>query len=315
MLKDACRTILRSSMGVKENESVVIVTDNVLFDIGKLFFDAAQEYCSEPVLIIMRERASHGEEPPENVALAMEDADVLLLPTIKSLSHTQARKNACITGARVASMPHITKDMLMRLSDADVDTMEKDGRRWSKALTEASDVHITTDLGTDLSFSIKGRKGEYDSGLYTKKGAFGNIPAGEAFIAPVEGTANGTLIIDASMASVGKLDEPLRIIVKDGMATGIEGKSEAGKLEEVLRPYGDSARNIAELGIGTNASAIITGATLEDEKTKGTIHIALGDNATFGGTVSSPSHLDGIITRPTLYLDGKKVIDKGNWIL
>ncbi len=57
---------------------------------------------------------------------------------------------------------------------------------------------------------------------------------------------------------------------------------------------------LAELGIGTNDRARVTGVILEDEKIYGTVHIALGSNDTFGGTVAAGIHVDGIITRPRL---------------
>lgn len=315
MLDKACRAILTSSMGVRSDETVLIVTDNVLEGLGRQFFDIAHEYCKEAVLAVMRERASHGEEPPPLVAAAMAGADVVLLVTHKSLSHTKARKDACARGARIASMPKITPDILSRVSEADFDQIDKDCRVWCDMLTSAKKVRVVTDLGTDVSFSIDGRKGDPDTGIYRKSGDFGNIPSGEAYIAPVEGTANGTIVIDASMATVGLLEEPIRITVSDGIAVGIGGGNGARKLEESLSPFGDDARNIAEFAIGLNASAIITGNTLEDEKVKHTIHFALGDNSTFGGTVISDSHLDGILRNPTIYLDDKMVMDKGKWYL
>jgi len=42
----------------------------------------------------MAERASHAAEPPRTVAEAMVAADVVLAPTVQSLSHTAARKRA-----------------------------------------------------------------------------------------------------------------------------------------------------------------------------------------------------------------------------
>jgi len=79
--------------------------------------------------------------------------------------------------------------------------------------------------------------------------------------------------------------------------------------------HGQAGRNIAELGIGTNDQAKITGLILEDEKVMGTVHIALGDNMSMGGTVSVQSHLDGLIKKPTVYLDGRVIMEKGNLLI
>jgi len=313
MLEEACKRILTASMGVQEDETVLIVTDTELHDIGATLFETARPMCREALLMAMNPRSSHGEEPPPAIAAAMQHADVILMPTVMSLSHTKARGDACARGARVGSMPHVTREMLARMSKADFSEIEQYANTWADLLSRSSMVRIVSENGTDLSFSIAGRPGNADGGVFTHKGAFGNIPSGEAFVAPVEGTANGTLVIDGSIDVVGIVQSPIVITVKDGLAVTFEGGPDAKKLEEALMKFGPEARNIAELGIGINSAATLSGNTLEDEKIKGTVHIALGDNSTFGGTVSAPSHLDGLIMNPTMYLDGEMVIEDKKW--
>ena len=104
---------------------------------------------------------------------------------------------------------------------------------------------------------------------------------------------------------------PVTVHVQAGYATKIEGGSEAAKLMKLLEPMGKKAYNIAELGIGTNDQAIITGAILEDEKVMGTVHIALGNNISMGGTCDVGIHLDGVILEPTVLIDGRMIMEKG----
>lgn len=302
-------------MALNKNETCLVVTDWKLYDIGRIFADVANQMCSESILMMMRERGSHGEEPPAIVADAMKDADVIMMPTYKSLSHTQARKEACQLGGRVASMPKISKEILARVSDADFVQLEKDCGAWADVLSNTEKVRVVSDKGTDVSFSISGREGIPDNGIYTQKGSFGNIPAGEAFIAPVEGTANGIIVVDGSMVGERPLENPIRIRMENGYATDIEGEKESKELIEKIAPHGKNARNLAEFAIGTNEAARLTGNPLEDEKIKGTIHMALGDNSTFGGKISSPSHLDGIILEPTVYFDDNMLIERGKWLI
>ena len=185
-------------------------------------------------------------------------------------------------------------------------------RRLADKLDAADDVHITTRLGTDLRFSIAGRKAESDGGLYHETGAFGNLPAGEASAGPVEGTASGRLVIDGSMATIGLLSEPLIYDIEGGIVQNISGGPEAAVLANTLEPYGQAARSLAELGIGTNSGALMTGNILEDEKILGTIHIAVGNNMSYGGSVDVPIHLDGVIQSPTVLLDGKAIMEEGS---
>ena len=120
------------------------------------------------------------------------------------------------------------------------------------------------------------------------------------------------MIIDGSMVGIGKLNAPLRVTVKDGKLRSIEG-AESERLSILLE--NDANATLGELGIGTNEAAILSGVILEDEKVYGTVHIAFGTNKSFGGVNKAGCHMDGIILKPTLYLDGEKVIDNGEFLV
>jgi len=77
----------------------------------------------------------------------------------------------------------------------------------------------------------------------------------------------------------------------------------------------ENARNVAELGIGTNEKVLLENNLLEMEKVLGTVHIAFGDNKSMGGVVESSIHVDGVILKPTLIVDGKKIMEDGRMIL
>lgn len=306
------RLALETCLGVQPGEEVLVVTDDVLRKIGEGFYLAAKELEAEVVLLFMQPREISGMEPPVVVAEAMKAARVAVIPTSRSLSHTRARRAANERGARIATLPGATVEMLVRSLNVDYGEMAKECTRFSQLLTDSAEVLLTTPSGTHLSFSIAGRRGDPDMGIYTEPGSFGNLPAGEACIAPVEGTAEGVLVIDGSLAGWGLLDEPVTLQIKQGQAIEARGGRAAAWLEDVWRRYGSPARNIAELGVGFNPSAIITGKVLEDEKVRGTVHIALGDNMSMGGHNEAPVHLDGVIRWPTLLLDNRIVMDRGN---
>jgi leucyl aminopeptidase (aminopeptidase T) len=158
---------------------------------------------------------------------------------------------------------------------------------------------------------VEGRKAHASSGIFRERGQSGNLPTGEAYLAPLEGESNGVVVVDGAMAGIGLLREPVRIEVENGYATGITGGEEARRLIELLEPHGRDARNVAEFGIGTNDRAILTGNILEDEKVLGTIHIAFGDNKSMGGNVRVPSHLDGMVNRPTVWFDDRMIMNSG----
>jgi leucyl aminopeptidase (aminopeptidase T) len=174
-------------------------------------------------------------------------------------------------------------------------------------LDRAGRVRVTALSGTDISFSIEGRLAHgRKGGIYRDPGQWGNLPCGEAFVAPVEGSAQGLYVVDASHGGIGKLSEPIRITVEDGRAVRFEGGHEATGLRGLLESVGEpEAYNLAEFGIGCNHAARICGITLEDEKVLGTCHLALGRNDLFGGTTSTGVHVDGVLARPSVALDGE----------
>jgi leucyl aminopeptidase (aminopeptidase T) len=239
---------------------------------------------------------------------------VVLAPTIQSLSHTAARKAASEAGVRIGTLPGVTEEMLTRLMNGDLDEMRR--RSWAvvSALNSGSEARITCRHGSDLRMGVEGRLGIVDAGELSNRGAFGNLPCGEGFISPVEGTAEGTLVIDGSIAGIGLLETPTSLTVREGHLTETTG-SDGAALMELLCAHGKGGTNLAELGIGTNERAVLTGNILEDEKILGTGHVAFGASAAIGGTVQVPVHLDCVVLEPTVEVDGETIVREGELLL
>lgn len=312
---EGIRMALETCMGVKRGEEVLVVGDSNNLLIANSFASVAATLGTEVSLILMKPREVHGNEPPKAVASAMLGADVIMLPTSKSLSHTNAREAATKKGARIASMPGINKEILEGAMGADYAKIHERSRSLVEKVTQASTVLITTDKGMKLELNIKDRKGQEDSGILVKPGDWGNLPAGEIYCAPLENEAEGIAIIDTVMAGVGILSEPIQIKIHQGKAISIEGGLEAEKFRSILEGADTDAFKIGELGIGSNPGAKPMGNPLVDEKVMGTVHIAFGDNSHMGGKQTSKIHLDGIISYPNLYLDGELVIERGKWLI
>ena len=302
-------------MGVRPGERVLVVTDAPLRTIGYAIRGAACELTNEVVLVEMLPRRSNGEEPPPEVAALMGMVDVVLCPTSKSLTHTEARRAASARGVRVATLPGVTEDIMVRCMNADYHRIAERTFSLCALLERSSVVRVKAPSGTDVTMPIAGRQAHASSGLFRQKGQWGNLPTGEAYLAPLEGRSQGVVVVDGSMAGVGLTKTPIRITVKDGYAEAIEGGAEADRLIALLEPHGRDARTVAEFGIGTNDKAILTGVILEDEKVMGTIHIAFGDNKSMGGSVRVASHLDGLIRRPTVWLDEMKIMEDGRLLV
>jgi aminopeptidase len=311
-LDRAVRAVVRDCLAVKEGEEVLVVANPATQRLGEKLRDEAGEMGADAVLALISERESHAAEPPSTVAEAMSAADVVLAPTVQSLSHTAARKRASENGARCATLPGVTEEMLARVMSADMEGLRRKGHAVADALDRAEEAHITDANGTDLRLDLRGRRAIPDAGELTERGAFGNLPCGEGFVSPADG--NGTLVIDGSMAGVGLADEPVQLVIEGGHLTSARG-GQGMTFMELLTVHGEDGTNIAELGIGTNEKAKLTGEILEDEKILGTCHVAFGASAGIGGTVQVPVHLDCVVMKPTVELDGEAIVREGELVI
>jgi len=329
--------MLKVNMGLKNDEKVLVVTDVPKAEEWKTKTSAKlKEAVERSVLAKMVEEIAveefpknpvefytypsvgkHGTYPGKEVEEKMKNADVTIAITTYSLTHTDARLNTCKAGGRVASMPLFLAEMFSEGGPmaADYRAIDKETRKIAEWITKANDVKITSPGGTDISFSVKGRNGMVDTGIFTEKGSWGNLPSGEAYTTPVEGTASGKLVVEPKMYA--DLKEKMTLIFKNGNATGIIGGGKIGDEFRALLDFNKkeepyiSRRNLAELGIGTNPNAKRPDNLLECEKIRGTIHLAVGDNFHMGGKVSADLHQDFIISKPTWTLDGKAVMKDG----
>jgi leucyl aminopeptidase (aminopeptidase T) len=227
--------------------------------------------------------------------------DIIIALSYYSTSHTRFRDLLTrICCSRYASMPIFDRSMFRTALSADAEEMMKRSRKIAGRVDKYEKIEIITYNGTSLSFRKDKREVRSDTGIIRKPGDFSNLPAGEVYLAPVEGTANGRLVLE--WAPTRRLKNPVTLLVKNGIVHMVRGKEEyAGYLRKKLAERREN-RNIAELGIGTNDMASRPDNILESEKILGTIHIALGDNSSFGGRIRTPFHQDFVFFKPTVTL-------------
>ncbi len=298
--------ILQKSLAIRRGEKVLILTDRLELGNAKKFFLAAKKL-SENTTLLLKPVGNHsGEEPQPEIAKEMKKYDVIIMVTTHSLTHTKARIGASEKGARIASMPGFQGKMMRALS-ADPFELRKIGARIKKVLQKSKTVRVTSPSGTDIYFHTR-KKIEIDDGLLAKRGDKGNLPAGETYFAPLEGTASGMIVIDSMRNCKAYAKAGTRVLVKDGKAVSVSDKKSL--LAKYLRKI-ENADNIAELGIGTNYRAKVIGYILQDEKAAGTCHIAFGNSAAIGGKVYSKIHVDAILFKPTIWADSKIIMKDG----
>ncbi|MEJ7876208.1 MAG: aminopeptidase, partial [Solirubrobacterales bacterium] len=219
-------------------------------------------------------------------------------------------REACGAGARIGTLPHVTEEILGRVMLADMAELKRRGQTVATLLTDADEVRITCPNGSDLRMSLAGRAAISDDGDLSAPGAFGNLPCGEGFISPLHNEGEGRLVVDGTMGTLGKPPEPSAFTVEGGALTDATGDHGARFLE-LLRGAGEGGTFLAELGIGTNECAVLTGNLIEDEKILGTCHVAFGASTGIGGEIQVPIHEDVVVMKPTVDVDGRALIRGG----
>ena len=234
-LERAVSAVVNDCLGVRAGEQVLVIANPATLGLGERLRGEAGRAGADAVLALMAERETHAAEPPRPIAAAMREADVVLAPTVQSLSHTASRKAASEAGARIATLPGVTEEMLARVMSADMDGLRRKGHAIADLLNAGTEARITCANGSDLRLGLEGRTAIPDAGELTAGSAFGNLPCGEGFISPDDRACDGTLVVDGTIAGVGIPASPVTLTVEGGRLTEASGAEGAALLELLTR--------------------------------------------------------------------------------
>jgi leucyl aminopeptidase (aminopeptidase T) len=313
-------------MNIKVGEKVQVWVDEPLITQGSVLAGEIRDVGAETLFVVFPDSIRPIEKFPETLSATSKETDALIWWFNKLVSDAESESLIPVIpkftndGTRIGFGLYIDDNILENEMSADYTKIGQRSEKLANLIKGAKDVHLTAPGGTDIKFSIEGRKCLADSGFIHEKGIFGNLPAGEVGIAPIEESANGVVVFDKSIGLAeierGVLRTPITLHFRNGRVTEIEGGEEAARLRKTVKEAGKGADVIAELGIGTNDRARLTGNPMTDEKVLGTAHIAIGDNVhvPIGGKNEAKIHIDGIIGEPTIVVDGKTIMTKGKFI-
>lgn len=316
MMRGAMRAM--DCAGAQPGENVVISTDTNKMRIAEALAAAAHAVGAVPTIVVITPTGAHGAQLPAPVVAACRESDIFFLPSTFSQTHTDARIQAIQNGARGATMCEVTEDALCVGGIlADFEACDRLGHALGALVGQASELRITTPRGTDVRGVIRGRPVQYETGLFRQPGQFAALPNSEINISPVEGTAEGVVVVDVRIMSVGiTRREPVTLVIRDGLVREVTGGALADDLARILAGFGDpTAYNVAEFGIGLNPQARECATNLEDLGRADHAHIGIGSNYAIGGSVKAPCHIDAIMRQATIYLDGRPVYECGTLLV
>jgi len=299
--------VIRNCLGVRSGDKVLIITDSGIDPfVSACLFQAATQLRAEPVTATIPIRSSANDDPPRRVVRMMLQSDAIACPTTVTMFYTNSARRACSGGARLVAMTGATTQVLSNGAiEANFEKQKPLVEALAKRLSNAKRILIQAPAGTRISASLTGRRAIANTGISKEPGELTGVPDIEAYIAPVESSVNGTIVVDATISGYGLVRKPVRLQIRHGKVSGIADGPCRTYLEKALRVGGRSASQVAEIGIGLNPKAKIRGAIVEDESALGTAHIALGDNSRFGGKNLARVHIDLVFKNPKITLDNK----------
>lgn len=308
----ACKILMEQCAHVKKGEELLIVSDDLQSgELELALRDAAVQVGAHPVLANYPALEPY-REPPRTVLNAMKSAGVVIACATRPLA-SEAMEEALKAGARILSMFRITPDALCRTVDIDYSILAKQMTKIKKILDASKVIRISSPRGTDLHVRMAGRSTRLALGSVRKPGQIDFIPAGAIGVAPLEGTAEGRVAVDGTILGLGRCFRPVFFEFERGKVKSLTGETRWKGLKELLH-RDPNATLLCEIGLGVNPKARLVGGP-EDERVRGSVHIGLGENRYFGGTLASASHLDGTILGSTLTVDGRDLVRNGKLLI
>ncbi len=310
LLKAGERAV-KQSLRLRKGEKFLLVTDKEKIEIAEVFAYWAKKIGAETTTYLMTETLRPITQPTRLFIELAIRADAIAYMLDARIEEKSFRGYMVKTGMehnRICMMPGLTKDMMERLVNIDFKEMDTFTQKVIKALTDADDVLIENPEGTRIQFSVKGRKWANDNGDISRKGMHGNLPAGECFTAPVEGSFSGKLVISL-------IDDKLGRGVMEfekGRLIRYTGKGVAAIIKNIGTD--ETGKIIGEFGIGTNRKARITANMLEAEKAFGTAHFAIGDSYGMGKN-RSPHHYDALVDKVSIRAKGQTIVKNGKFLI
>jgi leucyl aminopeptidase (aminopeptidase T) len=308
--------VLDACLAVRHGEQVVLIIDD---GTDEAVVDGLREGVGArgavPVVARIPVPALPGSEPPTTVAAMMFEAGAIIELTSLFIGSSLARRRATGNGARYLAMPGVRLETFRDGGPLTVDfaglraRVEDVGTAWTRAGT----FRLTTPAGTDLRGSVEGRPGRVLHGVACSGGEYMAPPDIEAGTAPLEGSTNGVVVVDADLLfmGVGPLPEPVVLHIRDGELAGVEGREKQRLIEMIDRCRDSRMSNLAEVSMAFNPAGRVCAVAMETESALGTAHIALGNSLAYGGTVDAVAHLDCVMREATLELDGETVLVAG----
>ena len=311
-LPRACNILIRECAHVQKGEEVLVLADEAQDRDLVLELAAAVARVGARAISMIYPVIAPYREPPRSVVLAMKNAPVVLACGTTPMG-AEVIKETLESGARMLSMFRISPESFARTVPIDYRSLKREMEKIRKILDRCRTVEITSPAGTQFKVQMAGRPTKLALGSVRRAGEVDHIAAGAIGVAPLEGTAEGRIVVDGTILGFGRAFDPVTLEVRDGKILNVKGARNWKGLRQLLQ-RDRYAPWVCEIGLGVNPKARLVGGP-EDERVRGSVHVGFGENRFFGGTIASASHMDGTMLKATLKVDGKEIVRNGKLLI
>ncbi|MBW1962941.1 MAG: hypothetical protein JRJ04_15975 [Deltaproteobacteria bacterium] len=321
---------------VQPGETVVLFSDSITNphypaaflgaakDLGAYVFELRVPFFTEKTRKIVR-AASDNIIPPKGPLEAMKAADIVIDMSTVGWLYTNVHNEVLKSGTRtlMVSQP---PEVLRRLKPDEA--VKRRTLAAAEVLQRGKKLRLTSPAGTDLTFDKTGRKAMAQYGVSDIAGRWDHWPSGQVACAPIEGSAEGLLVIDVGdvILRINRyVSKPIRCEFNNGKISKIEGAVEAFLLREYMAAWEDDKAYIpAHVGWGTEHRAVWTelalpgrGGTMDAESYYGDILLGMGANyfIGLGGENVTQAHIDFCLRNCNFWVDDLQVIKEGNIVV
>tara|TARA_Y100000310_G_scaffold342504_1_gene446048 strand:+ start:4359 stop:5339 length:981 start_codon:yes stop_codon:yes gene_type:complete len=313
-------------VSLKKDEDVVIITDKETESIGKAIVNECSKITKNIVVYVMEELGIRPLHFSHSLSKVFEKADVSFycatgkpgeLQTFRMPMNMLVHENKI----RHAHMINVNERMMVEGMVVDYSKVKELSKKVYNLVVKAKKIEVTNEVGTNFTVTFNPKiKWIISDGTITKE-KWSNLPDGEVWTAPQ--SLNGDVVVDGVIgdyfsAKYGLLKDFVHMRIENSRVVKLfcDNKNITKDLKEYMK-QDENANRVGEFAIGTNIGLKgLIGNLLQDEKFPG-VHIAVGDayHEKTGATWKSKAHCDFVLQKTTILIDGKKIMDKGKFLI
>ena len=306
------KLILLNCLELQPGQSVLLVSEIKQTHAMLAFHSVAAKAHLELMSLALTERPNGGPRLSTGARHSIQAAElaVVILPKLDTESVNWLRQQ---NHTRVLFFPQIDAEEIPAALETDPRQLRDRSRKLADILTIGRTIQLTTGNGTALKMSITQNRGSAEVIPFMPEIFLASLPLGRAFVTPVVNSVAGEIVLDDLAGGHSSAASPIELKIADGKITLIKGGKAADELRRRLRLAGANARQIVEIGVGLNEKARPGNSEFEDEKVIGTVHLGIGRFAS--GSKISEIFAHGILQKPNMLIDGKKIVEDGKMLV